>query len=60
MPCAGTMPLTDGSLGGHLPSHNNRRDIQGVDYRMFKGLEVGKEHKGRPVKKLESDDEGFS
>lgn len=26
---------------------------------MFKGLEVGKEQKGRPGEKLESDDEGF-
>lgn len=29
---------------------------QGIDYWILKGLEVGKEHKGRPVKKLESDD----
>lgn len=54
------MPLTHGSLADTYQAIAIEENVEGIDFRMFKGLEVGKEHKGRPVKKLESDDEGFS
>ena len=53
------MPLTHGSLADTYQAIAIEENVEGIDFRMFKGLEVGKEHKGRPVKKLESDDEGF-
>lgn len=49
-----TVPSTHGSWGAFYQAIAMGENIQGIDYRMFKGPEVGREYTGRPVKKLGS------
>lgn len=42
----GTVPSTHGSWGTFYQAIAMGENIQGIDYRMFKGPEVGREHTG--------------